>query len=125
MKGFFNRKLRVWAFDKTTAKSFPSSSGNLANENYFYDHKEIDEIFGAKFIEKSLGDIEDRIAPLLTKLLDDFDIRRVFEIDEHIKAQLCEYMSIQILRTKEHRQSMSVSMRRSTVMLLPHFPVST
>jgi len=105
LKGFSNEKLRVWAFDKTTAKSFPSNSGNLASENYFYDDKEIDEIFGAKFIEKSLGDIEDRIAPLLTRLLDNFDNRKVFKIDKQTKAQLCEYMSIQILRTKEHRQS--------------------
>ena len=106
LKRFANDKKQIWAFDKMNSKSFPSGPGNLASENYFYDQKEIDEAFGEKFMEKSLDAIEGKFAPFLTKLLDDILDDKVSSINIETKNQLCEYLSIQILRTKEHRQHM-------------------
>lgn len=104
LKRFANEKKQIWAFDKMSSNCFPSGPGNLAGENYFYDQADIDEAFGEKFMEKSLDSIEGKFAPFRTTLLDDMENKRVASIDAETKFHLCEYLSIQILRTKEHRQ---------------------
>lgn len=107
LKGFTDNKKQVWAFDKATLKSFASSSTNLASESYFYDQEILDKALGKNFIEKALEEVEGKTAPLLKKLLKDLDIGRAFSIDRETKVQLCEYLTIQLIRTREHRHGLS------------------
>jgi len=104
LKGFANDKEQIWAFDKTNLKSFPSGPGNLASENYFYDQIEIDQTFGPKFMERSLDAFEGKFAPFLSELLKSCENGSLNLISAENKVRLCEYVSVQILRTKENRQ---------------------
>lgn len=110
LKNFLNHEKKIWVFDKSTQKTFLTTPQNVANENFFYDLPEIDQTLqGEQAVEKYLSGIEDRFAPFFTGLINAIDNREIDRIDDDMRSSLCDYLVIQIIRTKEHREQMSQS----------------
>jgi hypothetical protein len=106
LRQFENEKAQCWALHKDSGKVFPTSVENIASENYFYDDDQLDEITGVnQFVESFLGELETAFSPFLKGLLADIDQWKISRIDQAIREKLCEFIVFQIIRTKEHRES--------------------
>ena len=110
LKNFLNSRNEVWVFDKTTQRTFSNSPKSIAKEDFFYDLPEIDEsLEESQAVEKYLAKLENIHAPFFKKLIYLIDNRKIDQIDADIRSLLCDYLVIQILRTKEHREQMTQS----------------
>jgi hypothetical protein len=105
LKNFMNVHKKVWIFDKSTQCVFSNSPKYIASEDFFYDLPEIDEPLGeSQAVENYLGKLENKQAPFIKKLINSIDKREIDEIDNNTRLQLCNFLVIQVLRTKEHRE---------------------
>ncbi|MBD1362983.1 DUF4238 domain-containing protein [Mucilaginibacter sp. ZT4R22] len=106
LRQFENDQGQCWAFHKDTEKAFPTSVANIASEGYFYDDQKLDQITGVnQFVENYLGELEAAFSPFLTKFLADVDQWKIKKLDQFTREKLCEFIVFQIIRTKEHRES--------------------
>ncbi|RQO77801.1 hypothetical protein DBR40_07445 [Pedobacter sp. KBW01] len=106
LKGFSNEQSQVCVFDKTDFHTYCTNPINIGVEGQFYDQEQIDHKFGKQFIEKTLGDTETSFSILLQNLIEGIESRKIRAINEDTKLQICRYVALQAIRTKEQRQSM-------------------
>lgn len=108
LQQFENDKSQCWAFHKDTEKVFSTNVENIASAKYFYDDDKLDEITGvSQFVENYLGELETSFSPFLTKLLAGVDQWNVKRLDKDIRVRLSEFIVFQIIRTKQHRESIN------------------
>jgi hypothetical protein len=107
LKNFLNEEEKFWAFHKDNRKLFLTNPKGIANENYFYDQLQFDADLGIEQpVEKYLGEVEALFAPFLDYLLKAIDNREITRLSEDMRAIICDFVMFQIIRTKEHRESM-------------------
>ena len=105
LKNFLNSERKFWAFQKDSKKIFQTTPDNVANENFFYDLPYMDDALGEdQAIEKYLSAFETIHAPLLAGFLKKVDAGEIDRLDEDLRSLLCDFLVLQIIRTKEHRE---------------------
>jgi hypothetical protein len=107
LRKFQNEQDKFWVFHKDSGKAFLSNPQSIANENFFYDLPELDEALGEQAVEKYLAEIDGIHASFFDQLLKGIDKREIVKIDAAMRDVLCDFITIQIIRTKEHREGMS------------------
>lgn len=106
LKRFLNndRRPKLFAFDKTSSKSFPVTNlENVCGERYFYETENKDDF---QKLEQNLSQIEGSFWPYLESLLINLDNKHV-PLTNNIKSGFLTYLAIQILRGKETREIIS------------------
>jgi len=98
---------RLHVYDKFNQKAFTNNKRNLAEENAFYNIPA--ELITADFaksgiypqiIEDLLADIEGRYQKALQNVL---DTPEQDSIEDEVKGQMCYFLTLQILRTRDMR----------------------
>lgn len=82
----------VWCFDKITRKKFKSKIRNIGCEKSYYSQE----------IEHYLADIESQASPVLKKLIDNKDLKKLLWAE---REKLASFISIQDNRTYELRET--------------------
>ncbi|MDY0938321.1 DUF4238 domain-containing protein [Pseudomonas viridiflava] len=105
LKNFLNNRSRLYVFDKTTAKIFPTTENSVAAENQFYRlPKPVPEGVDPLVIEKNFAAMESSAATIINKLLSDIDVTELggrLEISNQDRIILSEFISAQYYRTLE------------------------
>ena len=114
LRKFQNDQAKFWVFNKDSGKAFLSNPQSIANENFFYDLPDHDE----QVAEKYLAEVDDVHASFFELLLKGIDNKEIVEIDANMREILCGFITIQILRTKEHREGMSQGISQFNAKLL-------
>ena len=113
---FSNQQKQLYVFDKKTEKSFIRNVKKLAQENYFYDSDEIDEkTCEFQYTEKYLNTFETTTSNLLSQFFGDLLHQRIDCLQDYVRNQLCNYLVLQIFRTKEFRTDVTQSFENFTV----------
>lgn len=95
---------RIHVFDKRTRKTFPSNVRDVANERYFYDVPELDEITGeSQFLEKYFHPFETSAPEVMIRLISALEDGSFTELAKEDRNLLATYFALQYLRTKESR----------------------
>jgi hypothetical protein len=90
---------QIWVYDKTNDKIFQRSIKNVASEDGFYNFN----IDGEEHsLEKFMHKIETSSAPIIRKIIKTCSL---ISISEHERKTLSTFFSIQLLRTKHHREN--------------------
>lgn len=97
----------VWAFDKVTKKSFLTNTRAIANEPFFYEQNSDLDNDEYQSVEKALGVAEETFAPVLKNLLRSLTQPASVVISMKTKEIISQYLTMQIVRTKEYRKQMS------------------
>lgn len=99
LRNFGNgKKDQLFVFDKSNSNEFRTNAKNVASESRFYDF----EIDGKQLtVEPALSQLEGRAKTLLTKLLDADTVEVLTDGD---KESLSEFLAVQLIRTKAHRE---------------------
>lgn len=105
LKNFLNNKSRLWVFDKTTGKTFPTTENSVAAENQFYRlPKPVPDGVDPLVIEKNLAAMESSAATIINKLIADIEVAELggrLEISKQDRIILSEFISAQYYRTLE------------------------
>ena len=106
LKYFASSGSKIFCYDKKVNKSFETNINNIAAEKLFYDlDKSLAENEGIEDIqhlEKQYSYIESEFAPYYAEFLDRLNSKE-FKITECDRDKIASYLSIQIERTKNHR----------------------
>lgn len=107
LRRFADSEERLFVFDKSNGKCFPSHIKNIACEKYFYDisEKHIQANADIQAVEKYLSTIETHIAPFRDAILGLADAGEPFSATQ--KAEFADYLLLQLLRTKTQREQYS------------------
>lgn len=109
LKRFANDEDRLFVFDKFQKKSFPSTINNIAEENFFYDLPEDENIkkvgIDPQFIENVLSEYEKKYAPFFLTLIARIENKKIKNLfrPEH-KAMMAQFLILQMTRTREYRE---------------------
>jgi len=91
---------------KETGNSFFTNINNVANENYFYDDDEIDNLNDKKqFLEKYFHPLENRMTILLNCLLQKLKNREFKGFSNEVRKDISLFIVYQFMRTKEQRET--------------------
>jgi uncharacterized protein DUF4238 len=123
LRRFCREGERLFAFDKTTRKSFPTNVADIAVQRYFYDLPE-DHLKKAcpgqnidvQIVEKSFMQMEGRSKALFDELLDAANRHGV--IPRLLRLHLAPYIIFQWLRTRlarDHRLELMIKTREALV----------
>src|SRR5437868_6753025 len=95
---------QVYVLDKTTSRVFPSTVQNVACERYVYDipAQHLNPQADRQGVEKYLAKLDERFAQCRDLLLAQVDGQGRF--DPELKQELADYVLLQLVRTKTHRQ---------------------
>ena len=92
------KKPQLWVYDKHQDRSFKANVSRIAAESSFYDFE-----FGdiPVSLEQSLGELEAKVAPIFKEI---DRAGNIAFLDDEEKAVLSYYFSVQLVRTKRHRE---------------------
>jgi Protein of unknown function (DUF4238) len=106
LRGFHTgNEAQIWAFDKTTSKSFTTAIVSVASEYGFYN------ILGSAELDGSIRKIEEATAPIIRKIR---ERRSLAAIDEHERIWLSGFTALQMVRTKGFSERSQDMMRQIT-----------
>jgi hypothetical protein len=89
---------QVWCFDKMTDKVFsPNIKGILASSRFY----EVEIDTGVVSLEASLTKLEDRVTPILARLI---RTRKLGEISTDERQTVAEFCAVQFIRTQAFRE---------------------
>lgn len=92
LRGFHTgNEAQIWAFDKTSSKSFTTAIDKVASEHGFYN------IDGSAELDDVIRKIEDKTAPIVTKIK---KRRSLASINEDERIWLSSFTALQLVRTK-------------------------
>lgn len=91
-------KEKIWVFDKRTDKRANPNIKNIAAQSGFYDIKLESELFS---IEDGLSKLEDKVAPVLTKLVTS---KTCASLSNEDRAWLATFCAVQFVRVENFRQ---------------------
>ena len=89
---------RIWAYDKSTGKSFETSVDNVAVERNFYDAKIGDSILS---LEEGLSKLESRASVIIDRIVEDRDIGALSGDD---RIEIATFVATQMLRGPNNRE---------------------
>lgn len=99
MRNFGNgKKNQVWVYDKSSNRSFPSNTKNLASENRFYDFEYQGQPLS---IEPWLSELEGHAKLVISTILDADSLSGLADEQKHI---LASFLAVQLTRTKTFRE---------------------
>ena len=99
MRNFGNgKKDQVWVYDKSSNRSFPSNTKNLASENRFYDFEYQGQPLS---IEPWLSELEGHAKLVISTILDADSLSSLADEQKHI---LASFLAVQLTRTKTFRE---------------------
>ncbi|CRM58962.1 hypothetical protein [Pseudomonas sp. 28 E 9] len=99
MRNFGNgKKDQVWVYDKSSNRSFPSNTKNLASENRFYDFEYQGQSLS---IEPWLSELEGHAKLVISTILDADSLSSLTDEQKHI---LASFLAVQLTRTKTFRE---------------------
>lgn len=106
LRGFHTgNESQIWAFDKTTSKSFTTAIDNVASEYGFYN------ILGSAELDETIRKIEDATAPIIKEIR---ERRSLAAIDEDKRVWLSGFTALQMVRTKGFSERSQDMMRQIT-----------
>jgi hypothetical protein len=101
----FVRDGHIYAFDKTTGKSYPSNVRDVASQRGFYDLPELDEIAGEEqAFEKFFQPFETAVGPVLKAIREELYSNTFKAITKDQRIDLSIFLAVQMLRTPESRE---------------------
>jgi hypothetical protein len=103
LRNFSINKSKINVYDKILKKSFISGIDSIACDKYFYDNDAFNEYFGVQIIEKTFGDFEGMVAPILDALLERLGSGKFAGFENTEKEMLSEFLYYQMIRTRESR----------------------
>lgn len=102
LKNFsFEKKKKIWIFDKLESRSFQASILDTGAEKYFYELSSSEADIDS---EKRLSALESKCAPIIEKIVSGESLINLSQ-DEY--ATLCLFCSVQNLRTNYQRDCLS------------------
>lgn len=113
LKNFTNDNKKIFLFDKFSQSTYQTNLNSIANENYFYDFPKnlVNNEEEIQAVERELSNIEGSFNTVLSDVLNELTLYRKKQspfkrriLYKKTKAQLAFYITIQIHRTKEHRE---------------------
>lgn len=127
LRGFASENGQIYTFDKFRGKSFKTNIENVACEKNFYDLPKVDDrrdCIDDQIVEKSLSVLESEFSKSLDFLLLQVRKKRrrrdLFSADH--KRNLALFLTIQFLRTREHRNQIMEITEKLGNGLLEKFP---
>ena len=121
LRNFADKNEKLWIYEKSTGRSFPSGVANIGCDGYFYDDPEIAAVTGeAQFVEKALSRAEGRWSSTLTAVLE--RVRSQADVGLSPKERSCisQMIALQMVRTPlarevndQMRGAMERALRRS------------
>lgn len=104
LKRFTHDGSQTYVFDKVKKLTFPSNINKIASGKYFYNlPQEINSNVDPFLIEKVFSQLETKYGNLLAEIIDGITVRR--GITKNQKQNLAIHLGVQILRTREFRDS--------------------
>lgn len=99
LRNFGNgKKDQVWVYDKSSARSFPSNTKNVASESRFYDF----EFQGQPLsLEPWLAELEGQAKTVVRSILEADSVSTLAEEQKHV---LASFLAVQLTRTKTFRE---------------------
>lgn len=91
------KKPKIFAYDKWNDNRFQTNIKNVAVENGFYDIEFEDKLLT---LEPGLAHLEANASKIINKVIKD---KRIKELNESEVVILAMFLSVQFVRTKEHR----------------------
>ncbi|MBE3063740.1 MAG: DUF4238 domain-containing protein [Spirochaetes bacterium] len=104
------KKRKLWAYDKSTAKSFKTNIQNVAGERDFYEAEIGDRILS---LEEGLGAMESKTAAIIDRILAQ---RSIGDLSDDDRIQIAVFVAIQMRRVpnqREHLMAMNAGIRRA------------
>ncbi len=106
LRGFHTgNETQIWAFDKTTSKSFTTAIDKVASEHGFYN------IDGSPKLDDVIRKIEEATAPIITEIR---ERKSLAGIDEYERIWLSGFTALQLVRTKAFSERAQDMMRQIT-----------
>jgi hypothetical protein len=104
LEQFAFKRDQLYVFNKTVSRSFLSSVKNVACEKFFYDIPEqyLHQDVSFQVVEQHLSRMEGLFAPCRDAILSQVD--RGGQFDPSLKEEFADYLVLQLLRTKTHRE---------------------
>lgn len=103
-------KRKLWAYDKSTAKSFETNIQNVAGERDFYEAAIGDRILS---LEEGLSAMESKTAAIIDRILAQ---RSIGDLSDDDRIQIAVFVAIQMRRVpnqREHLMAMNAGIRRA------------
>lgn len=99
LRNFGNgKKDQVWVYDKSSNRSFPSNTKNVASESRFYDFVSEGEL---RSIEPWLSELEGNAKSVISTILDADSLSTLVHEQKQI---LASFLAVQLTRTKTFRE---------------------
>ena len=106
LRGFHTgNEAQIWAFDKTTSKSFTTAIDKVASEHGFY------KIDGSALLDDVIRKIEEATAPIIKEIR---DRKSLAGINEYKRIWLSGFTALQYVRTKAFTERSQDMMRQIT-----------
>jgi hypothetical protein len=106
LRGFHTgNESQIWAFDKTTSKSFTTAIDKVASEHGFYN------IRGSAELDDIMRKFEEATAPIIKEIR---ERKSLAGIDEHKRIWLSGFTALQYVRTRAFSERSQDMMRQIT-----------
>ena len=92
------KKPKLWAYDKSTAKSFETNIQNVAGERDFYEAEIGDRILS---LEEGLSAMESKTAAIIDRILAK---RSIGDLSDDDRVQIAVFVAIQMRRVPNQRE---------------------
>ncbi|XLX38682.1 DUF4238 domain-containing protein [Ectopseudomonas mendocina] len=102
LRNFGNgKKDQVWVYDKSSGRSFPSNTKNVASESRFYDFVFEGQVIS---IEPWLSELEGNAKSVISTIL---EADSLLALADEQKQTLASFLAVQLTRTKTFREEWS------------------
>jgi hypothetical protein len=99
LRNFGNgKKDQVWVYDKSSTRSFPSNTKNVASESRFYDFEYKGQPLS---IEPWLSELEGHAKSVISTILEADSLSSLAGEQKHV---LASFLAVQLTRTKTFRE---------------------
>jgi hypothetical protein len=101
---------KLWAYDKSTGKSFETNIQNVAGERDFYEAEIGDRVLS---LEEGLSAMESKTAPIIDRILAQ---QSIGDLSDDDRIQLAVFAAIQMRRVpnqREHLMAMNAGIRKA------------
>src|SRR4051812_9293680 len=99
LRNFCGSKFKLWAYDKSTGKSFETNIRNVAGEREFY---ELDLGEATLSLEAGLSTLEGAAGAVIERII---SARSLGVLAEEDRAVLATFVAVQMLRGPNQRES--------------------
>jgi len=109
LRNFTNESGKLWVYDKSEDRSFPSGTQGIACDGYFYDDETVTHVTGEdQFVEKALAAAEGKWSATLSSALDRIRAAKntnLINLTGEERSCMSEMMAVQMIRTPLVRQT--------------------